>query len=202
MQQSGPAELVLTNARIVTMDSQDRTVEAVAVGEERITATGSAQEIEAFVGERTGVIDLRGATVLPGLIDTHTHVSLAADGRSYVQLFSQADELMALAGVANLRRHLEAGVTTMRDNGARNMVGVAMTNYAAPQQNGHSIAFDAVAFDENGDARDTLIIEAGEAEGVYLAQFDMDKIRAYREREVWGNAFRRPHRYHLLTSEP
>jgi N-carbamoylputrescine amidase len=83
-----------------------------------------------------------------------------------------------------------------------NMVGVAMTNYAAPQENGHSIAFDGMAFDENGDARDTLIIEAGEAEGVYLAQFDMDEIRAYREREVWGNAFRRPDRYHLLTSEP
>jgi predicted amidohydrolase len=81
-----------------------------------------------------------------------------------------------------------------------NMVGVAMTNYAAPQNNGHSVACDAVAFDENGDARETLIVEAGEDEGVYLAEFDVDKIRVYREREVWGNAFRKPRRYHLLTS--
>jgi predicted amidohydrolase len=81
-----------------------------------------------------------------------------------------------------------------------NMVGVAMTNYADPQSNGHSVAFDAVAFDENEDARETLIIEAGEDEGVYVAEFDMDKARAYREREVWGNAFRKPRSYGLLTS--
>jgi N-carbamoylputrescine amidase len=81
-----------------------------------------------------------------------------------------------------------------------NMVGVAMTNYAAPQNNGHSVAFDAVAFDENEGARETLIIEAGKDEGIYLAEFDMDKIRAYREREVWGNAFRKPRRYGPLTS--
>jgi predicted amidohydrolase len=81
-----------------------------------------------------------------------------------------------------------------------NMVGVAMTNYAAPQQNGHSVAFDAVAFDQNGEPRETLLVEAGEAEGVYFAEFDMDQMRAYREREVWGNAFRRPHSYGPLTS--
>jgi predicted amidohydrolase len=75
-----------------------------------------------------------------------------------------------------------------------------MANYAAPQCNGHSVAFDPIAFDEKGQTRDTLIIEAGEDEGVYLAAFDLTQIRAYREREVWGNAFRRPHRYELLTS--
>ena len=81
-----------------------------------------------------------------------------------------------------------------------NMVGVAMTNYAAPQENGHSIAFDAVAFDENGGAIDSLSVEAGEREGIHLAKFDIDKIRAYRAREVWGNAFRKPRCYDLLTS--
>ena len=81
-----------------------------------------------------------------------------------------------------------------------NMVGVAMTNYAAPQNNGHSVAFDAVAFDEDGNARETLIIEAGEDEGIYVAEFDMDRIRAYREREVWGDAFRKPRSYGPLTS--
>jgi N-carbamoylputrescine amidase len=80
-----------------------------------------------------------------------------------------------------------------------NMVGVAMTNYAGPGL-GHSVAFDPIAFDKDGDPRDTLIVEAGESEGVYLARFDMDRLRDYRRRETWGNAFRRPHRYGLLTS--
>jgi predicted amidohydrolase len=82
-----------------------------------------------------------------------------------------------------------------------NMVGVAMANYAAPQHNGRSVAFDAVSFAEvDGDARDTLIVEAGESEGVYIAEFDLDKMRAYRERESWGNAYRKPRSYGLLTS--
>ena len=82
-----------------------------------------------------------------------------------------------------------------------NMTGVAMANYAAPQHNGRSIAFDAVSFDEiDGEARDTLIIEAGEGEGVYLAAFDLDKLRAYRERESLGNAFRKPRSYGILSS--
>jgi N-carbamoylputrescine amidase len=87
-----------------------------------------------------------------------------------------------------------------------NMVGVAMTNYAAPQNNGHSIAFDGVAFDagahptEDGEPRETLIIEAGENEDVYIAAFDMDSLRVYRERETWGNAYRRPRLYKMLTA--
>lgn len=81
-----------------------------------------------------------------------------------------------------------------------NMLGVALANYAAPQLNGHSVAFDPIAFDTQCNSRDTLVIEAGEQEGVYLATFDLDSLRAYRDHEVWGNAFRKPHRYALLTS--
>jgi predicted amidohydrolase len=82
-----------------------------------------------------------------------------------------------------------------------NMVGVAMTNYAAPQNNGHSVAFDAVAYPVEDEPGDTLIIEAGEREDVYLAAFDMDNIRAYRKRETWGNAYRRPRLYGQLSAQ-
>ncbi len=83
-----------------------------------------------------------------------------------------------------------------------NMLGVAMTNYAAPQNNGHSVAFDGVAYPVvDGEPRETLVVEAGEREGIYLAGFDMMSIRAYRERETWGNAYRRPRLYGKLTDE-
>ncbi len=96
---------------------------------------------------------------------------------------------------------LEANrIGQFRARAFENMVGVAMANYAAPKDNGHSVAFSPVAFaGEDGPSRNTLIIEAGEAEGVYLATFDMDEIRAYREREAWGNAFRKPRSYGMLT---
>lgn len=78
-----------------------------------------------------------------------------------------------------------------------NAVAVAMTNYAV-QDNGHSVAYDPIAF-AGGMPRDTLVVEAGEAEGIYLAPFDMARIREYRRRETYGNAFRKPHRYGTLS---
>ena len=80
-----------------------------------------------------------------------------------------------------------------------NMTALAMTNYAAPQENGHSIGFDGVAFDDHG-SRDMTVIEADGREGVFIAPIDLDRLRAYRAAEGWGNAYRRPSRYSLLTS--
>jgi N-carbamoylputrescine amidase len=112
-------------------------------------------------------------------------------------LMLKGAELILVSNACLLEPH-RIGMTKARAD--ENMVGIVTANYATPQNNGHSVAFDAVAFTENGCPRDTLIIEAGESEGIYLAQFDMDSIRTYRAREVYGNAFRRPHRYDLLTS--
>jgi predicted amidohydrolase len=110
-------------------------------------------------------------------------------------LMLQGAEIILTPNGCDLEAHRLA---QFRTRAYENMVGVAMANYAGPRM-GHSVAYDPVAFDEQG-SRDTLVIEAGENEGVYLAIFDLDQIRAYRQREAWGNAFRRPHRYGLLTS--
>ncbi len=80
-----------------------------------------------------------------------------------------------------------------------NMLGVAMANYAIPQENGHSAAFDGIAFKETG-SRDTCLVEADGHEGIYLAEFDLENLRAYRSSEAWGNAYRKPGRYGILTS--
>jgi predicted amidohydrolase len=88
-----------------------------------------------------------------------------------------------------------------------NMVGIAMTNYAEGtiDCNGHSLAYDGIAYEEVNpnkfEARDTLIIEAGGAEGIYIADFNIEKIREYRKMEVWGNAYRKPQKYTLIISE-
>ncbi len=91
-------------------------------------------------------------------------------------------------------------IAQFRVRAFENMVGAAMTNYAAPQENGHSVAFDPIAFGEHGVSRDTCVVEAGEEEGIYLARFDLGNLRDWRLRETWGNSFRKPHRYGLLTS--
>jgi len=90
-------------------------------------------------------------------------------------------------------------LTQLRARAYENMTGIAMANVAGPAF-GHSTAYDGACYTENG-YRDSLVIEAGEAEGVYPAYFDLDAMRDYRLRETWGNAFRRPDRYAILASE-
>ena len=124
----------------------------------------------------------------------------------YDREFPESARMLMLAGAEliltpNACMLEEHRLTQFKTRAYENMVGVAMANYAAPQNNGHSVAFDGMACDADGNPRDTLVVEAGEGEGVYLAGFDVATLRAYRERETWGNAFRRPDRYGHLTSE-
>lgn len=117
-------------------------------------------------------------------------------------LMLQGAELILTPNACTLDDHR---IGQFRARAFENMVGVAMANYAAPQNNGHSVAFDGMAYfgataDRDGSPRDTLLVEAPEGEGIYLAHFDMAEIRAYRECETWGNAFRKPRSYGLLTS--
>jgi hypothetical protein len=73
------ADLIFTNGKIVTVDDQFATVQAVAIKGERIIATGSDTNIEKFKGPSTQLIDLQHRTVIPGLIDNHAHYMRAAE---------------------------------------------------------------------------------------------------------------------------
>ena len=69
-----PAELVLTNGRIYTVDVARPTASALAVRGGRIVFVGSNVEARALTGAATRVIDLQGKTVIPGIIDAHAHL--------------------------------------------------------------------------------------------------------------------------------
>ncbi len=95
-------------------------------------------------------------------------------------------------------------ISQLRARAFENMLGIATANYpmGQPDCNGHSNAFDGMVYPPGGaDSRDTLILEAGEEEGIFLADFPLDQMRIYREAEVHGNAYRRPDKYGLLLSE-
>ena len=95
-------------------------------------------------------------------------------------------------------------LSQLRGRAYENMMAIATCNYPSeqPDCNGHSTVFDGVAYvPELDESRDTCILEAGEEEGLYLAQLDLDLLRSYREKEVHGNAFRRPNKYGILVQE-
>jgi predicted amidohydrolase YtcJ len=70
-----PADLVLINGKIITVDLQDHIVQAVAAKDGKISAVGTTEEIRGYIGPDTQVIDLGGKTVTPGLIDSHAHIA-------------------------------------------------------------------------------------------------------------------------------
>src|SRR5882724_6984963 len=67
------ADLIIRNAKVWTVDKTRPTAEAVAVLGERIAAVGSNEEIEAWHGAHTRVIDADGKLLLPGFNDSHVH---------------------------------------------------------------------------------------------------------------------------------
>ena len=73
-----PADLVVVNAKVVTVDAASTVAEAVAVRAGRIVAVGRNATIRTLAGPATRVIDARGRTVIPGLIDSHVHALSAA----------------------------------------------------------------------------------------------------------------------------
>jgi predicted amidohydrolase YtcJ len=68
------ADIIIENARVLTMDEDNPAAEAVAISGRTILAAGSRQDINALASPQTKRIDAKGASVLPGFIDSHIHL--------------------------------------------------------------------------------------------------------------------------------
>lgn len=91
----------------------------VAIAGERILAADSRAELLARFGDSATLSEFAGATLLPGLIDTHTHLIMPGSGVPIMDYAATPDELMLLTAAANAGRALRAGVTTVTDLGAK-----------------------------------------------------------------------------------
>ncbi|MBT4398775.1 MAG: amidohydrolase family protein, partial [Bacteroidetes bacterium] len=68
-----PADLVVKNAKILTIDNENPRAEAIAIRGEKIVAVSSNKKIEKYIDEATEVIDAEGRLVFPGFNDAHAH---------------------------------------------------------------------------------------------------------------------------------
>lgn len=89
--QEAPADLVLRNAQVVTVDSARPEAEAVAIRGDRIIAVGSNREIEGHTGPGTRVLDLEGRLVVPGFIEGHGHFMGVGTAQLNLDLTGAAD---------------------------------------------------------------------------------------------------------------
>ncbi|HEV7391137.1 MAG TPA: amidohydrolase family protein, partial [Burkholderiales bacterium] len=74
-----PADLILVNGKVVTVDDRFTIAQAIAIKGERILSVGRNADVEKLAGPSTMRVNLRGRTVIPGLIDNHAHWIRAAE---------------------------------------------------------------------------------------------------------------------------
>ncbi|MBY0269904.1 MAG: amidohydrolase [Burkholderiales bacterium] len=99
-------DTILVNGKIITVDDRFSIVQALAIKNQRIVAAGSSADIRKLAGSGTTVIDLQGRTVIPGLIDNHSHWIRAAehDELRFDGVTSRAQALQMLATRARMAR--------------------------------------------------------------------------------------------------
>jgi predicted amidohydrolase YtcJ len=112
VQASAPtADLVLLHGKIITVDRRDAIVEGVAIRGGEIIDAGTDEKITPYIGHRTRVIDLKGRTVTPGLIDSHAHLSVFGQRENgwFVKLHGLKSKETILESLAQKARTLPKG---------------------------------------------------------------------------------------------
>jgi len=104
-----PPDLIVTNARIYTVDQNRPIVDAMAIRGGRVVATGPALLIGAMKGAATQLIDLQGKTVIPGMIDAHVHLLGLGEGLRTVDLRGTTSYDEVIARVAARAREVPPG---------------------------------------------------------------------------------------------
>ena len=81
------ADLILFNGKVVTMNQKLETAQAVAIRGDKIIAVGTDEQILAKADAKTEKIDLRGKTVIPGLTESHSHITGAAESEFFGEIY-------------------------------------------------------------------------------------------------------------------
>ncbi len=93
-----PADLVLMNGKIVTVEEEKPEAEALAARGDIIVAVGSNKKIKPYIGDTTRVIDLEGKLAIPGFIDAHGHFTSLGQSKLVLSLMKVKnwDEIVAM----------------------------------------------------------------------------------------------------------
>jgi predicted amidohydrolase YtcJ len=97
-----PADLVLTNGHIATVDTAKPTAEALAVRGDTIEAVGTISEIKAYIGQKTEVIDLNGRFAMPAFTEAHAHFRGVGQAKLHLELAKARtwDDIVAMVAAA------------------------------------------------------------------------------------------------------
>jgi len=92
---------------------------ALLLGGKTIIQVGDQEQLRTPQGEQVKETSFSDCTILPGLVDAHTHLNMPGDGRSLIEVMAESDDILLLRSATNSRAALHKGVTSLRDNGGR-----------------------------------------------------------------------------------
>jgi hypothetical protein len=107
--QQAPADLIVTNARVYTVDGAHPVVDAFAVRGGRVAFVGDVRGALTLKGPQTRVVDLGGRTVIPGMVDAHGHVAGLGSALAIVDLTGASSYDEIVARVAAKARTVQPG---------------------------------------------------------------------------------------------
>ncbi len=92
----------------------------------RVALIGRREEVRPPEGTQVTVVEYGDATLLPGLVDAHTHLVAPGDGTPGDEVAREEDDILLLQAAKNARTLLHSGVTTIRENGAKHRVAFSL----------------------------------------------------------------------------
>ena len=168
MSQAAPRRVIVRAGKVLDVKTgQTVSNQAITIEGDKIVSIGSASSA---ASEGATIIDLPNATVLPGLIDSHTHITFDPKGLGYESLGISVPR-EALTGAKNARITLEAGFTTVRNVGASGYSDVALR--------------DAI---NDGDVPGPRMIVSGPALGITGGHCDNNLLPFEEHKEAEGVA--------------
>lgn len=127
-----PSTVVLRAPRLIDgLGNPPQDDAAVVVVDGVIVAAGAASALDLPTGQGVEVRDYPGCTLLPGLIDAHTHLVFSAGDEALHDAIHDSDETLLLRAAANAQAELRCGVTTLRDCGGRGFLTLALRDSIA-----------------------------------------------------------------------
>jgi predicted amidohydrolase YtcJ len=104
-----PADLVLTNGKVVTVEESQPQAEAIAIRGDRIQAIGTTAEMKRHIGSSTQVVDLNGQLAIPGFVESHAHFTGVGETQLNLNLMKTTSWDQIVAMVAQAVEHAKPG---------------------------------------------------------------------------------------------
>ena len=131
-------DILFINAKVITVDEKDSIKEAVGILDNKIIFVGTTEKAMSYRGKNTKLIDAKGKSIVPGLIDSNMHFAmygLCDHGAPSAELYLQLTDEELLIGIQNANKTMvRYGITSVHDSGSYGMRAMSLLQKACEEK--------------------------------------------------------------------